>query len=240
MYNSNEKSCKSIPDVSYPRNRIKKASILVCSSQGTIFALNKTDGSFIWSIKFPARCVANIVSLLVTDSDTVIAGTTGATVCMDLFTGAIKWRNNGMGFGYGMASVTSNSTKSISIPVEEGLPPYSASSTIDTSMVYAAAFGRVMAINGDTGKEIWRYNCPGSGYYLPIVIVEPPAPDKAHTGNLLWQQKIATGLEEDIRGMKYMALATPISSRLASETSTAYSQNPAGQTCELSKTTGLI
>ncbi|KAI8980346.1 hypothetical protein BDB01DRAFT_797474 [Pilobolus umbonatus] len=254
MYSNSEKANIHTSDVIYSAIPTIKENILVCASHGRVFALHKGNGSFLWNTKIPSQTMGSLVSVFVTDSNTVIAGSRGATVCLDLFTGEVKWRNDMKGFCYETVSVISNPTRNISHSTGGDLPPYSSNFSFDKPIVFASSYGKMMAIDGDTGEEIWRYNCPGAGYYLPVVIVEPPAPESnqsslvvyvgigkyifclvAHSGVLVWKQKMPVSIVECFTGQNYMSLATPMNSRLAAETQTAFSQNPAGQDCEIEK-----
>lgn len=77
-----------VTDKSYTRD-----DILVCATHGHIYAVHKTNGSNIWDTKFPTGVMGNVISIFITDSDKVIVGGLGKTVCMDLLTGQTIWIN---------------------------------------------------------------------------------------------------------------------------------------------------
>jgi outer membrane protein assembly factor BamB len=110
--------------------------------------------------------------------------------------------------------------------------------------VFGCTRGKIMAMNSDTGEMLWKYNCPGGWYNIPVAIVEPPSLEhgrphqliyvgsgkwvyclRAGSGEVLWSVKISNSMF----GLNYMTLATPWSSRLAAEAHTAFSQNPSAQ-----------
>ncbi|KAI8970837.1 hypothetical protein BDB01DRAFT_767701 [Pilobolus umbonatus] len=236
---SEKSSINSIEDnnVSIPPE--DRAKILVCAIRGRITALSKVDGSVFWETKFPyRRAKGDITAMAITDSDTVIAGSMGATVFLDLFNGSIKWKNNMEGFGYEIVSVTCNATRSSVTPVSEneGLPQYSSSASVETPIVFSASFGKVMAMHGDTGESMWVYDCPDSGHSLPVLLTEPPAAGSAHaslvlyvgsknfvycllahTGEVIWKKKIQNTLMERLGGYNYITMVSPISPKLAVE-----------------------
>jgi outer membrane protein assembly factor BamB len=96
----------------------------------------------------------------------------------------------------------------------------------------------------ETGEALWKYNCPGGWYNIPVAIVEPSSLEegrpnqlvyvgagkwvyclKARTGDVIWSVKVS----DSTFGLNYMTLATPWSSRLAAEAHTSFSSNPVAQ-----------
>jgi outer membrane protein assembly factor BamB len=123
-------------------------------------------------------------------------------------------------------------------------PEYHDDGLKEKPIVFGSSRGKIMAIDSDTGEQIWRYNCPGGWYNIPVAIVEPPSfeegrPEqfvyvgagkwvyclKAKTGDVVWTTRVSNAKF----GLSYMTLATPWSSRLAAEAYSAFSQNPSAQ-----------
>jgi outer membrane protein assembly factor BamB len=67
--------------------------VLLCATHGKIYAIHKKDGARCWRQDFPTGALGGIVSLFVTDNDTVIVGGNGKTASLDLFTGVTTWVN---------------------------------------------------------------------------------------------------------------------------------------------------
>lgn len=61
--------------------------ILICSTQGNIYAIHKCDGSRIWKSKFPPGAIGGVVSLFITENDKLVVGANGKTSCMNLMNG---------------------------------------------------------------------------------------------------------------------------------------------------------
>lgn len=74
--------------LSFGRNEV-----LLCATHGKIYAIHKKDGTRCWRQDFPTGALGGIVSLFVTDNDTVIVGGNGKTASLDLFTGVSTWVN---------------------------------------------------------------------------------------------------------------------------------------------------
>lgn len=108
--------------------------------------------------------------------------------------------------------------------------------------IISSSNGKVVARDAKTGKKIWTYDClGGTRSFMSLLLSEPSYDDAGNvqdtlfvgvgrsihclntkTGELIWYSKIANG----VLGYNYMTLATVWSSRLSSETHTAYSQQP--------------
>ena len=67
--------------------------ILICATNGKLYAIHKRDGTRLWRSKYPSGACGGIISLFVTDTDKLLAGTEGKTACMDLMTGEELWVN---------------------------------------------------------------------------------------------------------------------------------------------------
>ncbi|RCI05685.1 hypothetical protein CU098_013285 [Rhizopus stolonifer] len=224
--------------------------ILICATNGKIYALHKRDGSRLWRAKFPTSAYGNIVSVFVTDYDDVIVGAVGKTACMKLMTGETKWINKMPGFGAEEVSVITTPSRFLR-PLEitnnpNALPPSYGEEreALGEPIVFGCSRGKVMAMNSRTGEKLWEYNCPGGWYNVPVALVEPPSLEagrpyqliyvgsgkwvyclRATTGQVMWSVKVTNA----IFTLNYIALATPWSSRLAAESHTAFSQNPIAQ-----------
>lgn len=151
------------------------------------------------------------------------------------------------GFGYQEVSVISTPSRILTPkkePVSDAPPNYSESLGLGAPIIFGCSRGKVMAINPESGEELWRYNCPGGWYNIPVAIVDPPSLQdeeytqcvyvgsgkwvyclQSQTGQVVWSTKVSTS----VFGLCYMTLATPWNSRLAAEAYTAFSQNPSAQ-----------
>ncbi|CEJ04299.1 hypothetical protein RMCBS344292_18264 [Rhizopus microsporus] len=227
--------------------QFQRDDILICATHGKIYAIHKRNGIRLWSSKFPTGASGGIVALFVTDYDKLIAGANGKTACLDLMSGETLWVNKMPGFGYSEVSVISTPSRFLS--PREGFqsvdpPGYNEPSNLGRPIILAASKGKIMAIDSNSGEEMWRYNCPGGWYNIPVAIIEPPSLEhgrpeqlvyvgagkwvyclQAQTGEVVWSCKVSGAMF----GLNYMTLATPWSSRLAAEAYSAFSQNPSAQ-----------
>ncbi|KAG1031971.1 hypothetical protein G6F43_013855 [Rhizopus delemar] len=170
---SDTSSCEYDGPKDYQRN-----NILLCATNGKIYALHKRNGGKLWSTKFASGAMGGIVSIFVTDFDKVIVGANGKTACLDLMTGKTLWLNRMSGFGYEEVSVISTPSRILTPkkePVTDSPPEYSESHSLGKPIIFGCSRGKVMAMDADTGDELWRYNCPGGWYNIPVAIVEPPS-----------------------------------------------------------------
>ncbi|KAI8387965.1 uncharacterized protein BYT42DRAFT_543351 [Radiomyces spectabilis] len=224
-----------------------RSEVLVCATHGSVYAVRKEDGSRLWSAKIRSTLVATVLSLFITDTDKLLVSGNGTTFCLDLFTGATLWKNNMPGFGIDEVSILCTPTRVLSpkAAAEEAPdapPEYHEKEKPNSSVAIACARGKCMAIDMETGEELWRYDCPGGGFNLPVALVEPTTSHLAYigcgrwlycldavTGELQWSTK----LSDAILGYSYMTLATPWSSRLAAEAHTGFCHQPTAQCIDL-------
>lgn len=83
---------KSEPESTlFTTDKFSRTDILICASNGCIYAIHKQDGTKLWKTKIDRS--AAVISIFVTDSDKVVAGGFGKTHCIDLMTGNIIWTN---------------------------------------------------------------------------------------------------------------------------------------------------
>lgn len=143
-----------------------------------------------------------------------------------------------------LASTPSRSLLSRRYPIcdDETLPKYQDHDFSKKAIAICSSRGKVMAINIETGEEVWRYNCPWSVGDMPLAVIDSPnfkigRPEelvyvgagkwiyclKVYTGELLWTSRVSNAKF----GTSYMTLATPWSSRLAAEVYSGFNQNPA-------------
>ncbi|KAI8387966.1 uncharacterized protein BYT42DRAFT_215850 [Radiomyces spectabilis] len=229
----------------------KRSDVLLCGTHGNVYAIRKEDGHRLWRAKIRNSAVASVIALFVTDTDKVLAAGGGRTVCLDLYTGTALWVNKMSGFGLEEVSILSTPSrilapKPITADHADNLPAYEEKQNIGRSVAIACARGKCMAMNLETGEELWRYNCPGGGYSIPVALIETgDSGDKAvyvgcgryvycldiATGEVKWSSKICnTKL-----GYGYMTLATPWNSRLAAEAHTGFSNQPTAQAADLAR-----
>ncbi|KAF7730811.1 hypothetical protein EC973_001329 [Apophysomyces ossiformis] len=223
--------------------------ILLCATHGKIYAIRKNDGARLWRQKFPTGAMGGIVSIFVTDTDKVLVGANGKTACLNLTTGETLWVNKMPGMGYEEVSLICPPSRVLAPQLrtptvhDEELPSYEEDQQ-EKPVVLGSSRGKVIAIDADTGEEVWKYNCPGGGYNLPTMLVEPPSAEnglpyqvvyvgcgrwiyclRSLTGELIWSRRISNAKF----GLGYMTMATPWSSRLAAEAHTAFAQQPIAQ-----------
>ncbi|KAI7852587.1 hypothetical protein BDC45DRAFT_570856 [Circinella umbellata] len=235
--------------------------ILLCSTRGNIYAVHKHTGARLWRADFPTGSTSffasgsggGIVSMFITDEDRVIIAAAGKAAALELLTGKVLWVNKMKGFGFeevGAIVTPSHVLKpqrSTTEPSNENYdapPGYDAqnqSKLTQKPVVVLCTSGHCMGVDVETGKELWRFNCPKGGFRLPVALVDPEGGSAtvyvgvgtqlycldAITGDLKWQVKVTNSK----LSLGYMTLATPWSSRLSAEAHTAFSQFPIAQ-CE--------
>ncbi|GAA5806535.1 hypothetical protein HPULCUR_012071 [Helicostylum pulchrum] len=208
--------------------------LLICSTKGYIFALRKTNGQIIWKLQIGSSTCTT--SLLITDNDTIIAGTSNKTFSIDLITGKTNWINSlSYDEEYKEVTVVANPSPQLqyqSFNTEEhefGLPPpYELSEGQHTPYILACSKGLVTAIRPKTGTTQWTYSFPVNVQQVPVAIIEPPTKHinkpivfigisstayslDAETGKLNW----ATQLSYTGFGSKYITVASSWSSKLS-------------------------
>ncbi|CAO3615377.1 unnamed protein product [Cunninghamella echinulata] len=239
-----------------------KNQVLMCTTHGKVYAVNKKDGSRLWRQDFPCSNLGGIVSLFVTDNDTVIVGGNGKTAAMDLYTGQTKWTNEMKGFGYDEVSVLATPSRYLLPKIQPqvnhyddeagaaGAPPSYEEQQIEKQIVFGCSRGKVLALDSETGETAWKYDCPGGGYNIPTLLVEPSSHDTEHpfqvvyigcgrwvyclralTGEVVWNAKVSNSMF----GLGFMCLATPWSSRLTAEAHTSFSSTPLAQAREMER-----
>ncbi|KAF7732359.1 hypothetical protein EC973_005255 [Apophysomyces ossiformis] len=237
---SDDESVIMLNGVSFTRNEV-----LVCAKYGKIYCVHKKDGSRLWSNRLPSKRF--ISSVFMTDLDTVLVSVDGLTVCYSLHTGEQKWVHGAKGSEAGAVICTPSRFLSPKVDMHDSdhaHQPPSYDTTEERSLTISSTHGKVMAIDATTGETLWKYDCPGGGYRMPVTLVEPPSAEnglpyravyvgcgqwvyclKALTGDLIWSQRISNYKI----GMGYIVLATLWSSRMAAETHISFSQFPIAQ-----------
>ncbi|ORX43191.1 Quino protein alcohol dehydrogenase-like protein [Hesseltinella vesiculosa] len=231
--------------------------VLVCTTHGKIYAISKTDGSRYWRQKFPGGAYGSLVSVFISDSGKVILGCNGKTACIDLYTGETKWVNKMKGMGIeevGVVCSISQQSPAIQDRTEGGddqLPSYEGSTVEEKQVVFGCTRGKVVAIDADSGEELWRYNCPGGGYNIPSLLIEPTQQGSSRwpfqvlyagcgkwiyclrvsTGEVLWTNRISSSKF----GLGMICMATPWTSRVRAELYTDFSNTPHAQFRELER-----
>lgn len=96
MFRRDEKKSLDKDNASLESQEVRPFSrnqVIICATHGKLYAVHKKDGSRLWRQGFPTGVLGGVVSIFVTDDDTVLVGGAGKTACLDLFTGASKWVN---------------------------------------------------------------------------------------------------------------------------------------------------
>ncbi|KAL7324763.1 hypothetical protein PS15p_209908 [Mucor circinelloides] len=237
----------------------RRNDIIICATGGKLYAIHKKDGSRLWRSEFPSGAYGGTVSVFVTDTDKLVAGTEGKTACMDLMTGEELWVNEMPGFGAEEVSILTTPSRFLSPEKhpnditttashygENDLPPnYHKERAQEKAVVIACSRGKAMGIDMKTGDTLWEYDCPSGGYSLPVAIVEPPSLEDGRPhqlvyigcGKWVYCLKATTGdvvwsvkVSNSHWGYNYMTLATPWNPRLAAEAYSSFSPNPSGHT----------
>lgn len=219
--------------------------VLICATHGKIYAIRKQTGERLWRAKFPTGAMGGIVSVFVTDDDKLLVAANGKVACLNLYTGLTIWINKMKGCGYEEVGVICTPSRALPPrrPANE-LPGYTRKQAQDKPVVIACTRGKCLAVDAQTGHELWKFPCPKGGFRLPTALVEPASAEQgreeplvyvgcgkwvyclhARSGVLEWSVKISNATF----GMGYMTLATPWSSRLSAEAHTAFSSFPAAQ-----------
>ncbi|KAG2175105.1 hypothetical protein INT44_007583 [Umbelopsis vinacea] len=206
--------------------------LLIVSTHGHIYCLQKKTGSRIWRQDFPSKYTGGLISLFINDADQLIVAAQGKTCAMDLFTGTHRWTNDMEGMGYHEISVVSTPTVnhglSYAPPANEKSgwgddsnerPPDYASS--EKAVVIACSYGKVAGIDSKSGQTLWKFDCPSGGYNLPVVIAETDMifigcgrmvyALNPKDGSTFWSTKATNGLV----GSGWMTMATVWGSRQA-------------------------
>ncbi|ORX43192.1 hypothetical protein DM01DRAFT_1329790 [Hesseltinella vesiculosa] len=259
MFSSNEKQALKENENTLEQNGrpFELRDALFCTTHGSIYAISKSDGSRFWQAKFPAHSFLALISIFVTDNAKVIVGCNGRTACLDAYTGQVKWVNHMAGTGIeetGVVCTMSGPLRPPPTPMadsSEDPPSYDGATAVEKPLTIGSTRGEIVAVDPETGDEMWRYNCPGGGYQITTVVVEPPrhGPNRwpfqvvyvgcnrwvyclrASTGDLLWSNKIC----ENMIGLGMMCMATPWSSRVSAELYTDFSSIPHSQDHELER-----
>ncbi|KAI8061595.1 quinon protein alcohol dehydrogenase-like superfamily [Gongronella butleri] len=232
--------------------------VLFCTTRGNIYAISKSDGTRYWRQDFPESiCGAyvGVVSVFVTDDGKLMAGANGKIACIDVRTGNIKWVNRMKGMGLDEVGVLCTISQFGALDATHDalngtgaeLPPsYDRSTTNEKQVMFGCTRGKVMAIDPETGEEIWRYDCPNGGYNIPSLLVERQFQGatlwpftvvfigcgrwvyclRASSGEVLWKNQVSNSTF----GLSYMCLATfGWSSRMRAEIYTDFSSTPLAQ-----------
>jgi outer membrane protein assembly factor BamB len=78
--------------------------------KGTAVALNRENGETLWSTRLNGWDFVNVML----DDNVVLATTKGEIFCLDAQSGAIRWRNQLPGMGFGLITIaTSNGSTGI-------------------------------------------------------------------------------------------------------------------------------
>ncbi|KAI8061596.1 quinon protein alcohol dehydrogenase-like superfamily [Gongronella butleri] len=234
-----------------PNRRFKRNEVLLVTSHGKVYAVSKADGSRYWRTPFPGGGLVGPVSIFVTNNDCVLIGCQGKMACLALYTGELKWVNKMKGMGVSEVGIISTfGQESEAAPWNDGdaddLPPSyeGASVSSEKQVVLGTTRGKVLAVDPETGESKWRFDCPGGGFSIPSLLVEPRSKGaskwpfnvvyvgcgrwlyclQAANGNVLWTSRITNGTI----GHSFVCLATPWTSRLRAEVYTDFSSIPHG------------
>ncbi|KAI8143188.1 quinon protein alcohol dehydrogenase-like superfamily [Fennellomyces sp. T-0311] len=235
---SDTESARTIP--SFTRN-----DILVCATHGKIYAMHKHTGDRLWRAEFPSGGVlgtgsmGGIVSVFITDQDRLLIGASGKTACLDLFTGKEIWLNSMKGCSLEEVGVICTPSRVLRRTDRDAPPGYfeSQGALNEKPVVLSCTYGKCLAIDLDTGEELWRFESPNGMHKIPSALVDPDSGKayvgsgrrlyclNAKTGHVNWTSKVSKAKT----GLDYMTLATPWSSRLVAEAYTGFSQFPMAQ-----------
>jgi outer membrane protein assembly factor BamB len=195
-------------------------NLLVCSTAGKVYALNKTDGSQVWKSELSGLGYG--VGSLFVSGDKVYVGMNGYLISLNLVNGAEIWRNSLTGMRYNEISL-------LVTAVEAETKSY---------VVIIASFGKVCGIRSESGETIWQNGLKGGGYFLPALMLDSSALDTVwvgcgkqlykiniYNGQTIFQKKISN----DLFGPPYVTMATHQSSLQAAFTYTGFNNNPIAQ-----------
>ncbi|CAG8601084.1 409_t:CDS:2 [Funneliformis mosseae] len=184
-------------------------NLLVCSTAGEVFAINKTDGTRVWNSKLSG--VGYGVGALFVFDNKVYVGMNGHLIALNLADGAVIWNNP-------------LSTMWWSEP--------------QGSVVLVGSFGKVCGIDPELGGTLWKNELKGAGYELPCLMLDSSAPDAVlvgcgkrlykiniYDGQTIWKHK----LSKAIFAPACVTMATQQSSLQAAFTYTGFNNNPVAQ-----------
>ncbi|KAI9311933.1 hypothetical protein BX666DRAFT_876955 [Dichotomocladium elegans] len=178
---------------SAPDRLLDPNDILVCATSRKVYAIHKTTGERIWRSDFvSAMSSTKIISLFVTDLNTLLVAGDGETACFDLFTGKRNWSNTLWGCGFEKVGIVCTSVRGPTTTRFQGQrtqpPAYSDTAALDpdvtstqrppaycqTPIAIACTNGKCVAMDARTGLGLWRFECPSGGRKMPSVLVDPP------------------------------------------------------------------
>src|ERR1043165_1970351 len=137
---------------------VQPGDLLVCSTAGKVYALDKTNGFQVWKSELSG--VGYGVGSLFVYGDKVYVGMNGYLVALNLVNGTEIWRNSLPGM--------MNEEVSLLVTTETNLYD---------SVVIVASFGKVCGIGTKSGETLWKNGLEGGGYQLPSLILDSSAPD---------------------------------------------------------------
>ncbi|KAI9311974.1 hypothetical protein BX666DRAFT_2125103 [Dichotomocladium elegans] len=167
---------------------VERDDILVIATLGEIHAVHKEDGSHLWHRLYPTGAGGGVVSLFITDQDKIIAGATGKTASIDLFTGRTLWVNQMKKCGYEEVGAIVTPSQIVSLPTDSDQPPPAYAATTcpekqetqeavkeeEPQVVIACTGGKCMGIDLETGEDLWTFHCPKGGFKLSTAVMDPP------------------------------------------------------------------
>jgi len=199
---------------------VSPENLLVCSTAGKVYALNKTDGSQIWKSELVG--IHEGVGSLFIFENKVYVGMNGCLVALNLIDGKEVWRNALSGMRYNEISllVTTISVEATSFGTQ--------------SVVVVASYGKVYGIGSETGDVLWKNGLKNGGYDLPTVMLDSSAilvgcgkqlyRIDIQNGKTIWRKKISKCL----LGCSHVTMATHQGS-LQAFTQTGFCNNPIAQ-----------
>ncbi|CAG8686082.1 6364_t:CDS:1 [Funneliformis caledonium] len=202
-------------------------NLLVCSTAGEVFAINKTDGTRVWNSKLSG--VGYGVGALFVFDNKVYVGMNGHLIALNLADGAVIWNNPLSTMWWSEVSVLVTSTNSNS---------NASSYKPQGSVVLVGSFGKVCGIDPELGGTLWKNELKGAGYELPCLMLDSSAPDAVlvgcgrrlykiniYNGQAIWKHK----LSKAIFAPSCVTMATQQSSLQAAFTYTGFNNNPVAQ-----------
>lgn len=141
--------------------------VFIGCGNGFFYAIDAESGNMLWKFSTDGGYFARSASTVVNDK--VYFGTVTSFYCLDASSGKLVWQYK------------------IDHPVESGDPP---ANCYSDGVIYFSNWDKhLYALNSESGKELWRYNCQG---FISQPCVDSSlifVPTTIHTSNS-WEQKI--------------------------------------------------
>jgi len=110
---------------------MREKNILYIFSNGRVAAIDKKNGEVIWEVKlkeYIGSSASYAVGQINVEGDNIFLGVYGFLLCLSTKDGALKWKNELTGWGYGFVSMANVNNEAQSASIQHSAAAASASS----------------------------------------------------------------------------------------------------------------